>query len=487
MRRTSRLARSSSLHVSPRTANQLHAWLRLAVDIDVPRTPLLAGSAAPFDYLIHSFFEDSRVRDCVVWANRGGGKTFLGAVSTMLDLVFKPGIEVRILGGSLEQSQRMQRHLRMLFEKPLLRDLVDGRITERRLRLVNGSLCETLAQSHTSVRGCRVQKLRCDEVELFDPDVWEAAQLVTRSKQCGEVFVRGAVEAFSTMHRAHGLMARVVSEAGESRRVFRWGVIDALEECEAARPCEPCALFEECGGKAKAARGFIAIEDAIALKRRSSADAWRSEMLCEMPSRSDLVLPEFERDVHVVGGYRGADGRDARPTEFFVCGMDFGFRAPTVVLWGAVDGDGVLRILDERVERGVVLDAHVRAIVDSPWPAARWVGIDPAGRQRSEQTGISAATAMRRAGLVVRDRRLSVMEGIELIRARLAPATGGPRLFVHERCEKLIESLESYHFPSERPQAIEPVKDGSDHAVDALRYLVVNLDKPHRMERWRYA
>ena len=94
---------------------------------------------------------------------------------------------------------------------------------------------------------------------------------------------------------------------------------------------------------------------------------------------------------------------------------------------------------------------------------------------------------MRKAGLVVRDRRLSVMEGIELIRARLAPATSGPRLFVHERCEKLIESLESYHFPSERPHAVEPVKDGSDHAVDALRYLVVNLDKPHRMERWRYA
>lgn len=471
----------AGLDVRPRTVNQLHAWLRVAVDVDTPRVAMLPGSDAPFTYLAHAFFETSDARDSVVWANRGGGKTFYGAVATMLDLIFKSGIEVRILGGSLEQSQRMQAHLRRLFEAPTLRGLIDGRVTERRVRLVNGSVCETLAQSDRSVRGCRVQKIRCDEVELFDPAVWEAAQLVTRSKQCGDVFVRGAVEAFSTMHRAHGLMANVVSEAGESRRLFRWGVIDALERCDAARPCEPCSLHDECGGKAKQARGFITIDDAIALKRRSSEEAWRSEMLCERPSRSDLVLPEFDRGAHVF------EGSCAAESDLWVCGMDFGFRAPTVVLWGAVDSDGVLRIVDERVERGVILDAHVRAIQEARWPTPRWVGIDPAGRQRSEQTGVSAATAMRKAGLVVRDRRLSVMEGLELMRARLAPATGGPRLFVHARCEQLIKSLESYHFPAERPEAEAPVKDGSDHAVDALRYLVVNLDRAHRMERWRYA
>lgn len=489
MKARGRLKRAG-LHVRPRTANQLHAWLRLAADVDTPREPVLSGSDAPFAYLAHSFFETDGPRDCVVWANRGGGKTFLGAVATMLDLVFKPGIEVRILGGSLDQSQRMQRHLRTLFERPALAELVDGKITERRVRLVNGSLCETLAQSHTSVRGCRVQKLRCDEVELFDPDIWAAAQLVTKSKRCGDVFVRGCVEAFSTMHKPHGLMARVVEEAqrGEgARRLFRWGVIDALERCASERPCETCDLLAECGGRAKSARGFITVDDAIALKRRSSEEAWRSEMLCERPSRSDLVLPEFDRGVHVIGGSRGNDGRDVRSTEFLVCGMDFGFRAPTVVVWAHVDEAGVVRVIDERCERNVVLDEHIRAIVESSLGMPRWVGIDPAGRQRSEQTGISAATAMRKAGLTVRDRRLGVMEGVSMIRARLAPATGGPTLFIHERCVNLIESLERYHFPPDRPDASEPVKDGSDHAVDALRYLMVNLDKPHVTRRWRYA
>jgi len=184
----------------PENDDGLALWLQEVLDIDVPREALIPGHAAPFDYLRFAFFEDERKIagaspgdvhphnaraiegdpaptdfpiDCVVWANRGGGKTFLGAVATLLDLVFKPGIEVRILGGSLEQSGRMHAHLTALMARPDLAPLVDGRISLKRLALVNGSSCEILAQSQTAVRGTRVQKLRCDEVELFDPLVWE--------------------------------------------------------------------------------------------------------------------------------------------------------------------------------------------------------------------------------------------------------------------------------------------------------------------------
>src|SRR5690606_7299407 len=129
---------------------------------------------------------------------------------TALDLIFKPGIEVRLLAGSLEQARRMHAHLRDLFDRPGPASMVEGRVTERRLRLTNGSQAEILAQSQTSVRGTRVQKLRCDEVELFDPDVWEAAQLVTRSKECGPVRVRGSIECLSTMHVPYGIMHDLV-------------------------------------------------------------------------------------------------------------------------------------------------------------------------------------------------------------------------------------------------------------------------------------
>jgi len=480
--------------VPPLTANQLHAWLRLVVNVDVPRLPMEADHQAPFDYLLHTFFEHKPAqapRDCVVWANRGGGKTFLGAVATMLDLVFKPGIEVRILGGSLEQSQRMHAHLRDLFARPALRPLLAGRITDRRVRLRNGSLCEVLAQSQASVRGVRPQKIRCDEVELFDSDIWRAAQLVTRSKQCGPTYVHGAVEALSTMHRAHGLMAEVLADAAPiddsqledqasppRRRLFRWSVLDVLERCPPARPCQPCELLEECGSRAKDAAGFFTIDDALRAKARSSESVWRAEMLCQTPRRDDLVLPEFDRSVHVGAFEPPMSGE-------WIAGVDFGFRSPTVILWAKVDEQGTVRIVDERTRQGVILHEHLQELLAGAWPRPAWVGVDPAGRQRNDQTGLSAVTAMRRAGLTVRDRRCSVEQGLRLIRARLAPATGGPTLFVHTRCENLIHSLQTYHYPPEKPESREPVKDGADHAVDALRYLVVNLDRPAASTRVR--
>jgi hypothetical protein len=83
--------------------------------------------------------------------------------------------------------------------------------------------------------------------------------------------------------------------------------------------------------------------------------------------------------------------------------------------------------------------------------------------------------------------RLPTARGLEILRARLSQASGEPRLFVHARCRVLIESLERYHYPEGRPDSMEPVKDGPDHAVDALRYLVQNLDAPSGTRVSRYA
>ena len=155
----------------------LREWIFGCLRMEMPETALCAGHATPLDYLCHSFFEEEG--DAVVWACRGGGKTMVGAVATLLDLLFKPGIQVRILGGSFEQSERMYRYLLSLVQAHFSHCL-SAQPTQRRLEFTNGSRVEVLAQSDRSVRGQRVQKLRCDEVELFDEGVWQAAQLVTR-------------------------------------------------------------------------------------------------------------------------------------------------------------------------------------------------------------------------------------------------------------------------------------------------------------------
>jgi len=477
---------------APANDEELRAWVARWIGIDTPTEALIDGHSPPFRYLAHAFFEDRTPRDSVVWACRGGGKTYLAAVATALDMVFKPGIEIRVLGGSLEQSKRMHAHLRCIFEREPFDALIDGRITARRITLTNGSRVELLAQSQTSVRGTRVQKLRCDEVELFDPDVWEAAQLTTRSKDCAGVYVPGSIECLSTMHVPYGLMHELVGTCGrgadgeELRRLFRWGVVDVLGVCEDGHDCLGCPLRSECAGMAKGrdARGepagHIPIDDAITLKKRVSLETWNSEMLCLRPKRSDCVLPEFDPATHVVE--RSPDASAGWPV---IWGMDFGIRAPTVVLWARLSPAGAVCVFRERSRANLTLGDHIEAI-RSAGPALDWIGVDPAGRARNAQTGVSDVQAMRSAGLTVRAARSMIHEGIELLRARLRPALGPPTLTVTRDCPELIRCLQQYHYRSDDPESPTPEKDGSDHAVDALRYMILNLDRGYTTERGSY-
>lgn len=487
---------------SPTTPESLHAFLTSSLHLTLPREALLPGHSAPFDYLLHSFTQGAATgapADCVLWANRGGGKTFLGAVATLLDLVFLPGIEVRILAGSLDQSKRMHAHLRRFFDPeryPALRFASDNaKLTDRRITLANGSSVELLAASQTSVRGTRVQKLRCDEVDLFDPELWDAAQLVTRSARCGETDVVGCVECLSTMHIPHGVMHRLVAEARAGRRaLFRWGVVDVLEHCPPARDCAACSLHPECRGLAKArppqAAGHITIDDALTMKSRVPAAVWESEMLCLRPRRSDCVIPEFDPARHIIKDDLSLQALARDPGSTIYAGMDFGIRGLTVVLFACVAADGRAYIVDEHAQADATLDTHIEAIrrMENRWGRPSAIAIDPAGLSRNDQTGISNAEVLARAGYKVLHTRTSLLGGIRAIQTRLAPADRSPaRLFIHQRCAKLIESLERYHYPRDNPDSLEPVKgEGHDHAVDALRYLITNLDSPETavMRKW---
>ena len=462
--------RRTLTHIPPRDDDQLRGWVSMMLGIHVPRQPLT--------YLSHTFFE--RPGDLIVWANRGGGKTFYGAVATLLDMIFKPGIKLCILGGSFDQSARMHEHLRSFLDTDALRPIVNGRITRTGVRLTNGSSVMLLAQAETSVRGQRVHKLRCDEVELFDEDIWRAAQFVTRGGTCGPTRVPGRIEVFSTMHQPFGLMSELVQR--DDANVLRWNALDVIEQCEPARECQTCPLWAACQGRAKRADGFVPVEDVIAQMQRSSATAFESEMLCVRPSTSDSVYPSFDVDVHV------------RPIEanrslMWVGGIDFGLRNPFVMLWAQLRPTprGVrLEVIDAYQKEGDIVPRHLKAIAARGWPAARWVGVDPAGLQRNEQTGVSTIALLRQAGHVVRHASGRIHDGIERVRQLIEPADGeGPRLLIHPRCEPLIEAMVKYHFNPKRMRDENPVKDGADHAADALRYLVMNLE-PTELKGGRY-
>src|SRR4029453_3532042 len=107
--------------------------------------------------------------------------------------------------------------------------------------------------------------------------------------------------------------------------VVKWCLMEVLERCPQERDCAACPLWEDCRGVAKnKCDGFVAIDDAIAMKRRVSRETWESEMMCRRPSIRGVVFPSFDAKVHVRELAPTSQGAKYQPW----LGIDFGFSSP---------------------------------------------------------------------------------------------------------------------------------------------------------------
>ncbi len=468
----------------PRTKKDLKNYLKVFLGLDIPDKKICPEHHSPADYLWHSFNIDYQTRqttgDCVVWANRAGGKTEIAAVATLLDCVFKPNCQVRILAGSGEQAGRMYDYLTGFLQKGF-EHLLDGPVRKDRCRFVNGSAVEVLTQSPASVRGQHIHKLRCDEVELFDEDVFNAAKFTTQSSDG----LTAAMETISTMHRPYGLMNKVVTNAAQlGIASFKWCLWEVIENCS-GRSCSQCPLWPDCQGKAKDAAGYLKIDDCITQMRRASRAAWESEMLCKKPSLENIVFDQFDSDVHVCR-------LDYDPNLPLYRTLDFGFINPFVCLWIQVDAEGSIRVIDEYIRTRATVDTHAIEMKSRTACAEESVTAtfcDPAGVGVNDVTGTSAVRQLRGHGINARYRKSSIIEGIELIRRAIRSGSDQSSLLISPKCPRLIEAMQCYHYPDTASADGKelPLKDGLyDHPIDALRYFFVNHTRPHKPSARRY-
>jgi hypothetical protein len=465
----------------PATKQDLKNYIKVFLSIGVPDKTICAEHHSPLDYLWHSFNSDfanprPASADCVVWANRGGGKTDLAAVATLLDCVFKPNCQVRILAGSEDQAGRMYQYLTSFLRNGFDKFL-DGPVRKTGCRFLNGSAVDVLTQSQTSVRGQHIQKLRCDEVELFDPDVFNAAKFTTQSIDN----VVAAMESISTMHKPYGLMQKLTSNViarspdgigttKQSPPIFKWCIWETIEKC-IDRNCSQCPLWGDCAGKAKQAEGYLKIDDCITQMRRSSRQAFEAEMLCLKPNLENVVFDQFNPAIHI------------RPVDYdpnlpLYRSLDFGFANPFVCLWIQIDTDGAVRVIDEYIRSRATIDVHAAELkTRTPGGESRVVSTfcDPAGAGANDVTGTSAVRELRSLGINVRYRRSGITEGIELVRRAIRDGAGISRFVVSPQCPRLIEALTCYHYPDSASPDELPLKDGLyDHPIDALRYFFIN-------------
>ena len=174
------------------------------------------------------------------------------------------------------------------------------------------------------------------------------------------------------------------------------------------------------------------------------------------------VYPQFDYDTHVFDA-------DVPLHWTRAVSIDFGYTNPFVCLWGAIDHDGRLFIYDEHYQAKTLIKDHataIRARGDFSWAVA-----DHDAQDNAE---------LRAESINTHNAKKDVMDGIQRVSARLAVQPDGfPRVFIHKRCVNTLREIESYRWAqvtADRNEKEEPVK-ADDHTMDALRYMVMELDK----------
>ena len=228
---------------------------------------------------------------------------------------------------------------------------------------------------------------------------------------------------------------------------------------------------------------LISADEIEAAKAELEDSSFRQEFGAEFVVRSGAVFPSFSR----VRNVRRIDPDPHLPIHV---GMDFGFRHFAAVMF-QLPSNGEVHVIGEYEETERTTAQALQEIGGAPYGNGKpfpdrveVIGCDPAGAGRNLQTGWSDVGLARRAfpGAHVRFSTLPQHRDPEWRAARIRDlilsADGTVRLFVDERCKRVIRMLENLVYPQHKPGADEkakPVKDGvHDHLFDALGYGIVN-------------
>lgn len=215
------------------TDDELHAWVVGHLGIRLPRVAVCEHHVAPFTAFANAYF--ARDARCVWKASRGfGGKTVMLAALSLTEAITL-GAGVTLLGGSGEQSQRVHAYMAgedtnlpaTFWEHPHAPRRLLRVLNVKNQRLTNGGWVRALMASSTSVRGPHPQRLRGDEIDEMDAEIWDAAQ----GQPMEARGIREQVVGSSTHQHADGTMTRELQHAHERGwPVYEWCYRETMAE-----------------------------------------------------------------------------------------------------------------------------------------------------------------------------------------------------------------------------------------------------------------
>ena len=184
--------------------------------------------------------------------------------------------------------------------------------------------------------------------------------------------------------------------------------------------------------------------------------------------QSGLVYNEFNPDIHVI---------DPRPIPShwkIYRGVDFGCRHPFAVVWIAHDEDrGQLHVFREYLatDKTTLENGHAVYALSKNDPPVEFTSADPESKDGRMTLARYCQIPNKPA-----PKHLGVVEGIQQVKKWLSINEAGyPALYIHSNCKKLIKEIKTYRWkPNQRK---DTVIKRDDHALDALRYVLMSLSR----------
>lgn len=218
-----------------------------------------------------------------------------------------------------------------------------------------------------------------------------------------------------------------------------------------------------------------------------SEDRVKREVYASWDAFEGQVYHEFRRDTHVIKPFRIPDEWTR------IAGVDHGYRNPSAWVFGAVDYDGNIYIYKEYYESGKLIKdicSEVRQLIGKT--KINGAFIDPSTKAHRGQSGESDFDLYldylpKDFPLILANNEKTA--GIDRVKSylRVDEKTNKPSLYIFDTCDHVIDEITQYRYQELTTSQMgkvnekeEPVKV-EDHAVDALRYLIMSRpEKPKK-------
>ncbi len=406
-------------------------------------TLLESQQTASYDINLHekqSLFVASRAPTVVFQGGAGSGKTFVGAFRALYEAKVSPGSRGMIVAATFPMMrQAVVPHLETILDILFIPGTWRWNRTENCIYLSNGSLFWLRsATDPRSSLGADLAWVWGDEVGLWSEQVY--LNLMSRLRQPG--YQHRAW--FTYTPKGRNWAWRVLGESREGVEVIHTATFE--------NPHLPPDYLER-------------------LRREYGEDShwWRQEVLGQFVAYEGLVYPSFDADACVCDNI-------PRKIVTTIAGVDWGWTNPGAIVVVVMNAEGLHVVAEEVVESQRPIDwwiQQAQRLMDK-WQVERFV-CDP-----SEPANIDA---FRRSGLPAMEANNAVIPGIAAVNGLLE----NKRLLVKRECVETISEFAMYSWQLDRNNELRPDQPAKvrDHAMDALRYAIMALQKPSSVTAWK--